>query len=63
MNKLKQKKIFVSVISVVVAAALCAGIWFGISHSQKDPIAVVAFTEVGMTEYWGDNMESHGPVR
>ena len=62
MRKQKQKKILISVISLVLAAALGLGLWYGITHSQKDPIPVIAFSDVGMTEYWGDNMESHGPV-
>ena len=62
MRKKTQKKIFVSAISLVLAAAMVLGIWYSVTHSKKDPIPVIAFSDVGMTEYWGDNMESHGPV-
>ena len=62
MRKKKQKKIFISATAILLAGAIGYGIWFGLSHSQKDPVLVVPFSEIGMTEYWGDNMESHGPV-
>ena len=62
MRKKKMKKILISVISLVLAAAMGVGIWYGVSHSKKDPVYVISFQQIGMTEYWGDNMESHGPV-
>ena len=61
-NQNRKKKIFISVIALLTAGALGVGIWYGVTHSQKDPIPVISFMDVGMTEYWGDNMESHGPV-
>ena len=62
MRKNKQKKIFISAIAIILVGAMGFGTWYGMTHSQKDPVLVVPFSEVGMTEYWGDNMESHGPV-
>ena len=60
--KNKQKKILVSAVSVLLAVVLIFGIWFGVRNSQKDPVIVVPFNQIGMTEYWGDRKESHGPV-
>ena len=36
----------------------------GLDHvmSQGEPVKVFAFQNMGMTEYWGDNQESYGPV-
>ena len=63
MKKLKprQKKIFLSVIALVLAAAIGAGIWFG-TRGSGDPVYVYPFDYLGMTEYWGDSQESYGPV-
>ena len=57
----KQKKIFISVIALVLVAAIGVGIWFG-ARGSAEPVNVYPFDYVGMTEYWGDNQESYGPV-
>lgn len=62
MNKEKQKKILISVTAGVLAAAVGVGAWFGIRHHGGEPVYVYEFMNVGMTEYWGDNQESYGPV-
>ena len=62
MRKNTKKKILVSATSLILAGAVGAGIFYGVTHQKKDPIPVISFMDVGMTEYWGDNMESHGPV-
>lgn len=60
LNK-KGKKILISVISLVLVAAIGAGIWFG-TRGGGDPVNVYSFDYVGMTEFWGDTQESYGPV-
>lgn len=57
----KQKKIFLSVVALVLVAAIGVGIWFG-AKGSAEPVNVYAFNYLGMTEYWGDNQESYGPV-
>ena len=59
--KPKQKKIFVSMVALVLVAAIGVGIWFG-TRGSAEPVNVYPFTYVGMTDYWGDNQESYGPV-
>lgn len=53
--------IIVSLVLVLVAAAGC-GVWYYLGHSNADPVYVFPFHYIGMTEYWGDNQESYGPV-
>ncbi len=60
--KKTKKKILISVISLVLAAAIGAGIWFFTQRGPKEPVYVYPFNMLGMTEYWGDNQESYGPV-
>ena len=62
MHKDQKKKLLISLTAGALVLALGVGIFFGISRNQGDPIPVITFADVGMTEYWGDNMESHGPV-
>lgn len=57
----KGKKRLIAGTAVVLTAAIGAGIWFGIRGSG-DPVGVYSFYDIGMTEYWGDNQESYGPV-
>ena len=56
------KKAILAVTAVVAAAAAGCGIWYGVGHSNKEPVYVFPFQYVGMTEYWGDSQESYGPV-
>ena len=53
--------VIVSLVLVLAAAAGC-GVWYYLAHSNADPVYVFPFQYVGMTEYWGDNQESYGPV-
>ena len=62
MNKQKTKKILISVTAVAAAAAIGAGTWLGIRIHGREPVYVYDFMSVGMTEFWGDNQESYGPV-
>lgn len=58
----KKKKNWLKVlITLVLAAALGAGIWFG-TRGSGEPVNVYSFQYIGMTEFWGDNQESYGPV-
>ena len=61
MNK-KQKKILIAVIAVVLVIAMGLGIWYAVIQNSADPVGVYPFSYIGMTEYWGDNQESYGPV-
>ena len=58
----KLKKILIPVISLILAGAIGAGIWFS-SRTPKDPVNVFSFNYIGMTEYWGDSQESSGYVQ
>ena len=58
----KKKKILITVISIVLVIALGLGIWYAIIQNSTDPVGVYPFQYLGMTEYWGDNQESYGPV-
>lgn len=57
----KKKKLLIGAVAVVLVAAIGVGIWFG-TRSAGEPVKVFPFQYVGMTEYWGDNQESYGPV-
>ena len=58
----KKKRVLIAGTAVVLAAAIGVGTWLGV-RSGGDPVDVYPFIDVGMTEYWGDNQESYGPVR
>ena len=58
----KAKKILISIIALVVVAAMGAGCWFYFSQKGSAPVNVYSFMYLGMTEYWGDQQESYGPV-
>lgn len=57
----KGKKILVCAGAGIAAAAIVAGIVLGTRGNGKT-VDVYPFAMVGMTEYWGDNQESYGPV-
>jgi len=59
--KPKKKKLLIGVTAIVLAAAIGVGIWFG-TRGSGEPVPVFPFRYLGMTEYWGDNQESYGPV-
>lgn len=56
------KKWIITICVVVLAAAIGCGIWYYLGHNSSEPVYVYPFHYVGMTEYWGDNQESYGPV-
>ena len=47
---------------ILLAVAIGCGIWYYLGHNSSEPVYVYPFEYVGMTEYWGDNQESYGPV-
>jgi len=55
------KKVLIGVGAGVAAVAIVAGIVLGTRGNGKT-VDVYPFDMVGMTEYWGDNQESYGPV-
>lgn len=57
----KKKKLLIGIISLVLVAAIGAGIYFG-TRGKAEPVGVYPFNQTGMTEYWGDSQESYGPV-
>ena len=57
----KTKKILLSLGAGVTAAAILAGVAFGM-RGQGESVGVYPFYMIGMTEYWGDSQESYGPV-
>ena len=62
MKRKNTKKIVISIIAVVLVAAVGLGSWYWFGHSSSEPVNVYPFMYVGMTEYWGDSQESYGPV-
>ena len=62
LKAVKAKKWVIVLSASVLVVALVVGIVFGVSRSGGDPVPVYEFNYVGMTEYWGDNQESYGPV-
>ena len=57
----KKGKKLLPVIAVILVAALGVGIWLG-TRGGGEPVNVYPFMYIGMTEFWGDNQESYGPV-
>ena len=57
----KKKTLLIVAIVLVLAAAIAAGVWFA-TRGSGEPVNVFPFRYIGMTEYWGDNQESYGPV-
>ena len=49
-------------VSILTALALCGGIGYYARRSTAEPVSVYPFSDIGMTEYWGDNKESDGMV-
>ena len=61
-RKRKGKKILIAVICLVLAAAMGIGCWFYFGRTPGESVYVYPFHMMGMTEYWGDQQESYGPV-
>lgn len=60
--KKKLKKILLSVVAVLLVAAIGVGIWYYTAGTPQ-PVNVYPFQYIGMTEYWGDSQESYGYVQ
>ena len=61
--KSKRKKLWITLICVVLVLAIGGGCgWYFLGRGSAEPVPVFMFGYVGMTEYWGDNQESYGPV-
>ena len=58
----KARLISLIVIAVLLVAAAGAAVWWFTVGKPKEPVKVFGFNYLGMTEYWGDNQESYGPV-
>ena len=57
-----KKKWIIGITAGAAAAAIGCGAWYYAGHNSKDPVYVYPFQYIGMTEFWGDSQESHGPV-
>lgn len=58
----KKKKWWILPLVLVILAAAGGGAWYYFGDTGADPVNVYPFNYLGMTEYWGDNQESYGPV-
>ncbi len=55
------KTVLITVTCVAVAAAIAVGCLFAF-RGGGEPVSVVPFVQIGMTEFWGDTQESSGSV-
>ena len=62
MKRNKRKVIVIVLVVAALLAATGAGVWYAVKNRNKEPVTVLPFMNVGMTEYWGDSQESYGPV-
>ncbi|MBQ1170243.1 MAG: HlyD family efflux transporter periplasmic adaptor subunit [Oscillospiraceae bacterium] len=58
--KSRRKKVLIPA-AILLLAVLGGGIWFAVARGSE-PVNVYPFQYIGMTEFWGDNQESYGPV-
>ena len=56
------RRILISGTAVLTAAAIAVGAWLLVGKRGGESVYVFPFHYVGMTEYWGDSMETYGPV-
>lgn len=61
-HKKKLKTVLISCVAVVLVLAMGGGAWYYFAQRNAEPVLVFSFSNVGMTEYWGDTQESYGPV-
>ena len=57
----RKKKWLLSGTAAILVLTIGVGIWFGVG-GKSEPVNVYCFNYIGMTEFWGDNQESYGPV-
>lgn len=55
-------KVLLLIIAILLVLAIGSGCWFYFSSNHSEPVNVYSFMHLGMTEYWGDQQESYGPV-
>lgn len=61
--KPKKKKRIITLTAVVLVLAIAGGCgWYFLGRGTAEAVPVFTFNYVGMTEYWGDSLESYGPV-
>ncbi len=61
MNKVG-KRVLIGCLVVALVGGLAAGGVYLAKNQEKDPIGVFSITDVGMTEYWGDQSQTYGSV-
>lgn len=60
--KWSRKKKTVAAVMVLAAVAAAGAGFFFLAPGGGEAVGVYPFHYLGMTEYWGDNQESYGPV-
>ena len=60
--KKKGKAVLITLCVLLVLGAAGVGGWYFLQQRDSAPVDVFPFDYLGMTEYWGDEMESYGPV-
>ena len=61
-RKSKVKGLVITLVVIAILTAAGFGIWYFLQNRNSEPVNVFSFQYIGMTEYWGDNQESYGPV-
>lgn len=61
-GKRNRKKVWIPIVAVVLAVTIAGGCWFYFGQQTTESVNVYPFMYIGMTEYWGDQQESYGPV-
>ena len=60
--RIKTKKIILIVLVIILILMSAGAGWYWYAQENAEPVYVFPFEFVGMTEFWGDNQESYGPV-
>lgn len=62
-QKHKRKKILLWILIPVLLLAIAGGCWYYFTQQTTgESVYVYPFSYMGMTEFWGDQQESYGPV-
>lgn len=61
-RKSKWKGLVIALVVVAVVVGAGFGGWYFLQNRNTEPVKVIPFPNIGMTEYWGDNRESYGSV-
>ena len=62
-RKSKGKKALIVLLCLVLAGGAGFGAWYFLGNRGAEPVPVIPFYHVGMTEFWGDSQESYGFVQ